>query len=217
MTADLRAEIEAARAAAELRFPKRFANPSRFSHEGWTRFGYVEGYRDALAARPVQDALDCPDHDGEPKMWCETCEHTHIASIPEVTYACHSCGFGSWYSQTATDHKILCPGHETYPLVHDLRPVVVPTPVQDEGCAKVAPSSAKTGSNERVEFVATAGEMRALTDDGTVLRGALGNIWWNDLGLWVNHLGTVLAVDKLDQIIPEAWPMRILYRPEVTP
>lgn len=59
----------------------------------------------------------------EPRMWCETCQHVHIASIPEVTYACHSCGFGSWHSETATEHESLCPGHETYPLGHVMRPV----------------------------------------------------------------------------------------------
>ena len=81
------------------------------------------------------DEITTPEahnHGGEPKVWCETCQHTHIASIPEVTYACHRCGFGSWHSETATEHESLCHGHETYPLGHVMRPVA---PAPDHGAA----------------------------------------------------------------------------------
>jgi hypothetical protein len=87
------------------------------------------------------------DHSGESKVWCETCQHTHIASIPEVTYACHSCGFGSWHSEIATEHESLCPGHETYPLSHIMRPdrpsALAAHPVQDEGQEREARQEAK--------------------------------------------------------------------------
>lgn len=74
------------------------------------------------------------DHSREPKVWCETHQHTHIARIPRFTYLCKSCGWGQWYKLDAEAHEAACEGHETYEVEHVMRPLTEhaePTDKQD--------------------------------------------------------------------------------------
>lgn len=72
---------------------------------------------EALTAGPNHN------HSGEPKMWCVTHQHTHIASVPRFTYQCKSCGFGQWYKSDADAHEAACEGHETYEVEHVMVPL----------------------------------------------------------------------------------------------
>jgi hypothetical protein len=63
------------------------------------------------------------DHTGEPKLWCVTHQHPHIASIPRFTYLCKDCGWGQWYRIEAKSHEADCPGHETYEVEHIMQPL----------------------------------------------------------------------------------------------
>lgn len=51
-------------------------------------------------------------------VWCETCEHVHIAAIPSITHLCRDCGWGQWHSRDARAHRESCPGHRTYRVGH---------------------------------------------------------------------------------------------------
>ena len=60
-------------------------------------------------------------------VWCTTCEHHHIPTIPAVTYACTDCGFGAWELDVAEnhatmlcDHNVLAIHHQTVPLEHQV-------------------------------------------------------------------------------------------------
>lgn len=94
---------------------------------------------------PDLDSAEWTSHDGpcppapRKQLWCLTCEHTHNADIPEVTWRCHGgyervnrimgvpevelrpCGFGSWDPVVAAEHEELAPGHAVYRLGHVLR------------------------------------------------------------------------------------------------
>lgn len=64
------------------------------------------------------------EHDHGPKarlldeVWCLSCEHTHIASIPVVTFRCADCGFGAWGETVAESHATSWVEHVVYPHVH---------------------------------------------------------------------------------------------------
>lgn len=79
------------------------------------------------------------DHTAEPKIWCETCQHTHIASIPRFTYLCKDCGWGQWYGDQAREHEFwteenLRVAHTTYEVEHVRRSreaTTEPQPITD--------------------------------------------------------------------------------------
>lgn len=65
--------------------------------------------------------------DGGDEVWCITCEHTHIPTIPVVTYLClggvddeHGCGWGQWLPTDAMAHERFNTGHRTYPVMHQV-------------------------------------------------------------------------------------------------
>lgn len=51
-------------------------------------------------------------------VWCWSCEHVHIPTIPAITFRCADCGFGAWDEQTAEDHATVLPDHCVYPSHH---------------------------------------------------------------------------------------------------
>ncbi len=79
------------------------------------------------------DARPAPhEHKGERKVWCETHQHEHIASIPRFTYLCKDCGWGRWYGDQAREHEYwtqenLREAHVTYEVEHVTRPLDAPT------------------------------------------------------------------------------------------
>lgn len=92
---------------------------ANFTPEGFSAtFSFTSMVRAALA--------DAPQRDGG-KVWCETCEHEHIAPIPTVTYLCHECGFGQWTSHMAEQHRAQT-GHRTYRQGHVLSTRPAPQP-----------------------------------------------------------------------------------------
>lgn len=73
----------------------------------------------------MQDNNRPPDeHDHGPtaqlldEVWCLTCQHSHIATIPATTLRCASCGFGSWAVSVAEAHATSLPAHVVYPHHH---------------------------------------------------------------------------------------------------
>lgn len=52
------------------------------------------------------------------EVWCLTCRHTHIGTIPATTFACYMCGFGSWGHSVAAAHAGMCSDHIVYALHH---------------------------------------------------------------------------------------------------
>jgi hypothetical protein len=57
------------------------------------------------------------------EVWCLTCDHTHIGTIPVTTFRCagdndQPCGFGCWGIRVAEAHAETCPSHIVYPLQH---------------------------------------------------------------------------------------------------
>lgn len=53
------------------------------------------------------------------QVWCLTCQHSHIATIPATTFRCASdCGFGSWAVSVAEAHATNLPDHLVYPHHH---------------------------------------------------------------------------------------------------
>lgn len=64
------------------------------------------------------------DHDHGPTaqlldpVWCETCHHDHVATIPAVTFRCADCGFGCWGHSVAAAHADTLPEHVVHPVVH---------------------------------------------------------------------------------------------------
>lgn len=63
-----------------------------------------------------------PDHIAD-DVWCLTCEHVHIPSIPAVTHVCADCGFGQWDLGIAEWHANAYPDHIVYPLHHRTVPL----------------------------------------------------------------------------------------------
>lgn len=64
------------------------------------------------------------DHDHGPTanlldpVYCLTCDHTHVATIPAVTFRCDSCGFGAWGHSVAAAHADSFPEHVVFPVHH---------------------------------------------------------------------------------------------------
>ena len=91
---------------------------------------YPENWRvEARAA--LATAGTAPQAESEAKLWCETHQHTHIATMPRFTYQCKDCGWGQWYRDQAREHEYWTQenqrhAHETYEVEH----VMVPLPVQ---------------------------------------------------------------------------------------
>ena len=56
-------------------------------------------------------------------VWCLTCEHEHIATIPVTTYACGDCGFGVWATSIAVSHASQWPEHVVYVRHHQTVPL----------------------------------------------------------------------------------------------
>jgi hypothetical protein len=56
------------------------------------------------------------------EVWCVTCEHAHIGTIPSTTFRCYGderpCGFGCWGASVAAAHATNFPGHLVTPTVH---------------------------------------------------------------------------------------------------
>jgi ribosomal protein L37AE/L43A len=63
------------------------------------------------------------DHDLTKSVWCPKCEHTHVPNIPQWTWVCRDCGFGSWGDVAATNHEISCPTHHVYAEEHPVVPL----------------------------------------------------------------------------------------------
>lgn len=55
-------------------------------------------------------------------VWCETCQHTHVGTIPVTTFRCagddQPCGFGCWGTSVAVAHADGHPDHIVHPVVH---------------------------------------------------------------------------------------------------
>lgn len=51
-------------------------------------------------------------------VYCLTCSHEHVATIPAVTFVCDSCGFGSWGHSIAAAHADSFATHIVYPQHH---------------------------------------------------------------------------------------------------
>lgn len=56
-------------------------------------------------------------------VWCITCDHEHIATIPSATFACADCGFGAWGSSVAASHAAALPEHVVYVMTHQTIPL----------------------------------------------------------------------------------------------
>lgn len=62
-------------------------------------------------------------------VWCLTCEHTHVSTIPVVTYACGPrCGFGVWSITLAENHATEYPDHLVHAVEHRTGPAPVEAP-----------------------------------------------------------------------------------------
>lgn len=60
-------------------------------------------------------------------VWCRTCQHIHVATIPVVTFRCaggpdHGCGYGGWWVTEAAQHASDYPDHIVYPKHHETVP-----------------------------------------------------------------------------------------------
>jgi len=55
-------------------------------------------------------------------VWCLTCQHSHIATIPVTTYACSDCGFGAWATVMAVSHANQYVDHAVYVKHHQTVP-----------------------------------------------------------------------------------------------
>jgi hypothetical protein len=76
---------------------------------------YVERKWGPLREVTVTTTLD--------EVWCLTCDHTHIARIPALTYRCADCGYGGWILSIAVTHATDRRTHVVYPLVHQTVPI----------------------------------------------------------------------------------------------
>lgn len=62
-------------------------------------------------------------------VWCRTCQHIHIATIPVVTFRCagrgqgQGCGYGGWWVNEAGRHAEEWPDHIVYPEHHETVPL----------------------------------------------------------------------------------------------
>jgi len=77
---------------------------------------------------PTDDEREAHSHEGEARVWCETHQHEHIASMPRFTYLCKDCGWGQWYGDQAREHEFwtqenLREAHVTYEVEHVTRPI----------------------------------------------------------------------------------------------
>ena len=63
------------------------------------------------------------DHDLNVSVWCLNCEHTHVPNIPEFTWGCFSCGFGSWQMEVAKGHQTRFADHGIYREEHRTVPM----------------------------------------------------------------------------------------------
>jgi hypothetical protein len=66
----------------------------------------------------------CPSARLHDDVWCRTCAHTHIPTIPTVTYKCADCGFGCWDADfAATSHAVPYPDHVVHAVHHQTVPL----------------------------------------------------------------------------------------------
>lgn len=56
-------------------------------------------------------------------VFCLTCDHAHVATIPAVTFACADCGYGGWIIQVAERHAASYPDHIVHPVHHQTVPL----------------------------------------------------------------------------------------------
>lgn len=54
------------------------------------------------------------------EVWCISCRHTHIPTIPVTTFLCANCGFGQWSEELAENHATMYPDHVVYPVIHSV-------------------------------------------------------------------------------------------------
>lgn len=66
--------------------------------------------RDELDRGPKAQLLD--------QVWCNSCQHLHIATIPVVTFRCADCGFGAWGDSVAAAHADGGDNHVVYAQHH---------------------------------------------------------------------------------------------------
>ena len=57
-------------------------------------------------------------------VWCLTCQHSHIPTIPVTTYACGDCGFGAWATVMAVSHASRYADHAVYVVHHQTVPIL---------------------------------------------------------------------------------------------
>ena len=77
------------------------------------------------------------------EVWCLSCAHAHIPTIPVVTYRCNGaegqgephvgCGYGGWYPEEAARHADESPGHVVYPVFHRCVPLEEEPAEHDHG------------------------------------------------------------------------------------
>ena len=80
---------------------------------------------DDVHNRAVEMVRDDSQWGDEPPVWCKTCQHVHIPSIPVRTFRCSDedrCGFGSWSPRIAQQHATK-EHHHVLPIVHRVRPL----------------------------------------------------------------------------------------------
>jgi hypothetical protein len=61
------------------------------------------------------------------QVWCRTCHHTHIGTIPTHTFRCADCGFGCWGPTVAEAHATMDPDHIVHAVHHQTVSI-------EEGC-----------------------------------------------------------------------------------
>jgi hypothetical protein len=116
------------------------------------------------------------------EVWCVTCQHTHIATIPATTFRCagdeRPCGFGCWGATIASAHAASLPDHIVHPVLHQ----TVPLAARDAAAAgQVADTvraladeyderSGDTEDSERYPWGVAADDLRAALDAAQPLR-----------------------------------------------
>ena len=154
------------------------------SPENWIQSAANDAALEWQVSRKPEAAPSAPhDHTGQPKVWCETHKHTHIATIPRFTYLCKSCGFGQWYKPDAEAHEAACPGHETYEVEHVTRPIeAAPSDTDREllavGLAKYGP---EWWTPDDIQHMVSN-----LTEEDAPDRGSIAHEMWA-MGAWLKH------------------------------
>lgn len=141
----------------------------------------------ALSAHtPTDDEREAHSHEGEARVWCETHQHEHIASMPRFTYLCKDCGWGQWYGDQAREHEFwtqenLREAHVTYEVEHVTRPIAWEPHGEPSGAPTVRLMAQKGGKRQALieQMLAQANErgVRVEVVDQVIPRYAMLDVW----------------------------------------